>query len=94
MPVLEAMACGAPVICSDNSAVPEVAGDAALLLDPTSVEAIADALIKVLSSDTVREDLRHRGLIRAKSFTWQRAAREQLAVYVDLARAKEAADAN
>ena len=85
MPVLEAMACGAPVICSNTSALPEVAGDAAILVDPTSVEAIANAMARVLSSEDVREELRRRGPIRAKSFGWDRSARELLQVYADLA---------
>jgi glycosyltransferase involved in cell wall biosynthesis len=86
MPVLEAMACGAPVICSNTSALPEVAGDAAILVEPTSAEAIAAAMTHVLSSEDVREELRRRGLIRAKTFTWERSARELLEVYVGLAR--------
>ena len=85
MPVLEAMACGAPVICSNTSALPEVAGDAAILVDPTSVEAIANAMARVLSSEDVREELRRRGPIRAKSFGWDISARELLQVYADLA---------
>jgi glycosyltransferase involved in cell wall biosynthesis len=85
MPVLEAMACGAPVICSNTSALPEVAGDAAILVDPTSAEAIAAAIAEVLSSEDVREELRRRGPIRAKTFTWERSARELLQVYVGLA---------
>ena len=85
MPVLEAMACGAPVICSNTSALPEVAGDAAILVEPTSTEAIAAAMANVLSSDDVREELRRRGPIRAKTFTWERSARELLQVYVGLA---------
>jgi glycosyltransferase involved in cell wall biosynthesis len=85
MPVLEAMACGAPVICSNTSALPEVAGDAAILVEPTSAEAIAAAMVKILSSKDVREDLRRRGPIRAKAFTWERSARELLQVYAGLA---------
>jgi glycosyltransferase involved in cell wall biosynthesis len=85
MPVLEAMACGAPVICSNTSALPEVAGDAAILVDPTSVEAIANAMAEVLSSNAVRDGLRRRGPIRAKSFGWDRSARELLQVYADVA---------
>jgi glycosyltransferase involved in cell wall biosynthesis len=94
MPVLEAMACGAPVICSNSSALPEVAGDAALFVDPASVEAIAKAIVKVISSEDIREDLCRRGQIRARSFTWERAAGELLEVYADLARNTDAADAN
>jgi glycosyltransferase involved in cell wall biosynthesis len=94
MPVLEAMACGAPVICSNTSALPEVAGDAALLVDPASVEAIANACMKVVSSEDIRRDLCRRGRIRARSFTWERAAGELLEVYADLAREPGAADAD
>jgi len=86
MPVLEAMACGAPVICSNTSALPEVAGGAAILVEPTSVEAIAAAMAKVLSNKDVRDELRHAGLARAKTFTWERAARELLEVYAGLTR--------
>ena len=86
MPVLEAMACGAPVICSNTSALPDVAGGAAILVEPTSVEAISAAMAKVLSNKDVRDELRRGGLARAKTFTWERAARELLEVYAGLAR--------
>jgi glycosyltransferase involved in cell wall biosynthesis len=86
MPVLEAMTCGAPVICSNTSALPEVAGDAAVLVDPTSVEAIADAIITVIATRDIRESLCRRGPIRARSFTWERAARELLEIYAELGR--------
>ena len=86
MPVLEAMACGAPVVCSNTSALPEVAGGAAILVEPTSVEAIAAAMAKVLSNKDVRDELRCGGLARAKTFTWERAAGELLEVYAGLAR--------
>jgi glycosyltransferase involved in cell wall biosynthesis len=94
MPVLEAMACGAPVVCSNTSALPEVVEDAALLVDPTSVDAIANAIIKVVTSEDMRKDLCRRGRIRARSFTWERAAGELLEVYSDLARNTGAADAH
>ena len=64
MPVLEAMAHGVPVITSNTSAMPEVAGDAALLIDPRDTEAIADALLQ-LTDDDRREDLIRRGVVRA-----------------------------
>ena len=86
MPVLEAMACGAPVLCSNSSALPEVAGGAAILVEPTSVEEISAAMAKVLSNKDVRDELRRAGLARAKTFTWERAARELLGVYAGLAR--------
>ena len=79
MPVLEAMACGTPVITSDVSSLPEIAGDAAVLVDPHDPAAIARAMQRVLAPDE-RERLREAGLCRAATFTWDRTARETLAV--------------
>ena len=81
LPVLEAMACGTPVLTSNVSAMTEVAGDAALLVDPLDTGAIADALGRLLSDATLREELRARGLARAAEFSWERAARETLSIY-------------
>ncbi|MBF6600932.1 MAG: glycosyltransferase family 4 protein [Dehalococcoidia bacterium] len=81
LPVLEAMACGTPVLTSNTGATAEVAGDAALLVDPLSTAAIRDGLRALLTDAGLREDLRARGLRRAAEFSWQRAARETLAVY-------------
>jgi glycosyltransferase involved in cell wall biosynthesis len=81
LPVVEAMACGAPVLTSDVSSMPEVAGDAAVLVDPTDVEAIADGLTRLLDDAALREDLAARGRRRAASYSWERCARETLAVY-------------
>lgn len=81
LPVLEAMACGAPVVCSNTSSLPEVAGDAALLVDPLDVSALADALARVLQDAALREQMRARGLAQAARFSWARAAAETLAVY-------------
>lgn len=83
LPVLEAMACGAAVICSDRSSLPEVAGDAALLVDPTREEALTAAMDRVLREPGLAEALRARGRMRARSFTWERTAQETLAVYRD-----------
>jgi glycosyltransferase involved in cell wall biosynthesis len=69
LPVLEAMACGTPVICSRSSALPEVAGDAALFADPTP-EALARAIRNLVSDSGLRTELRGRGLERAARFTW------------------------
>lgn len=80
MPVLEAMACGTPVLTATTSALPEVAGDAALLVDPSDQAAIAEALAQLAISATLRADLRARGLERAAQFTWARCAAETLAV--------------
>jgi len=85
LPVLEALACGAPVITSNASSLPEVAGEAALLVDPNSVEALVRAAREVLSNDRLREDLRAKGPRQAAKFNWRRAARETLAVYTSLA---------
>lgn len=81
LPVLEAMACGTPVVTSNTSSLPEVAGDAALLVDPTDVAAITEAMERVLSDPVLAADLRARGLARASQFSWERTARETLAVY-------------
>lgn len=80
-PVLEAMACGAPVVTSAVSAIPEVAGDAALLVDPHSSEAIADALARILEDEALADDLRKRGVQQAARFSWDRAAKGTLKVY-------------
>jgi glycosyltransferase involved in cell wall biosynthesis len=71
LPVLEAMACGTPVITANISAMPEVAGDAALLVDPISVEQIANSIEKVVNDDSLRLCLRNKGLIRAAQFSWE-----------------------
>jgi glycosyltransferase involved in cell wall biosynthesis len=81
LPVLEAMACGTPVACADAGALPEVAGGAAVLFDPTDVAAIADALGRISREPALRSELRARGLERAAAFSWRRAAEETLDVY-------------
>jgi len=70
LPVLEAMACGTPVVTANATALPEVAGDAALLVDPTSVEQIAGAIEQVVNDTSLRQQLRERGLARAAQFSW------------------------
>jgi glycosyltransferase involved in cell wall biosynthesis len=86
LPPLEAMACGTPVLCSNTSSLPEVVGDGGLLLDPHDARAWAAALARVLSDECLRADLRARGLAQARQFSWERTARETLAVYHSLAR--------
>ena len=81
LPVLEAMARGVPVACSNASSLPEVAGAAALLFDPSDESAIAEALLRLLDDPTLREQLRARGLGRVSEFTWQRTARLTLESY-------------
>ncbi len=85
LPVLEAMACGAPVICSAVSSLPETAGDAALLVDPTDVDALAAALARVLVEPSLAADLRARGFAQAARFTWERTAAETLSMYRQVA---------
>lgn len=80
LPVLEAMACGTPVVTSALSALPEVAGDAALLVDPEDPAAIAAAVARVLGEEDLRRDLRLRGLSRAAGYTWESTARRTAAV--------------
>ncbi len=72
LPVLEAMACGTPVVTSNTSALPEVAGDAAVLVDPTSVEQIIEAIERIVSDNSLRQRLRDKGLARAATFSWVR----------------------
>jgi glycosyltransferase involved in cell wall biosynthesis len=81
LPVLEAMACGTPVVCSNTSSLPEVAGDAALLVDPHDPAALADALARILGERALAEDLRRRGLARAAAYSWDRTAALTAAVY-------------
>jgi glycosyltransferase involved in cell wall biosynthesis len=81
LPVLEAMARGVPVACSNASSLPEVAGDAALLFDPHDEDAIAVALRRLLDDGALREQLRTRGLARMGEFTWRRTARLTLESY-------------
>ena len=81
LPALEAMACGAPVVASNVSSLPEVAGDAAILVDPTDDEAIADGLRRVLTDDDLARRLRQRGRGRAARFTWEQTATRTAAVY-------------
>jgi glycosyltransferase involved in cell wall biosynthesis len=78
LPVLEAMACGTPVVCSQASSLPEVAGDAALLIDPLDTETLAAALVRVAGDEALRRELVQRGFRQARRFSWQRCARETL----------------
>ncbi len=90
LPVLEAMACGVPVICSNTSSLPEVAGDAALMVDPTDVPALSQAIARVLADAGLRQHLREKGLARAAMFSWHRAAQEMLVLYHRLAERRPA----
>ena len=81
LPPLEAMACGTPVVVSDAASLPEVTGDAAVAVPPDDVDALADALARVLLDDAVRATLRAAGLERARTFTWEAAATQLVQVY-------------
>ncbi len=76
LPVAEAMACGTPVVTSNASSLPEVAGDAALYFDPRDADAMADAIRLALSDEHLRAELRAKGFAQAKKFSWDKAARE------------------
>jgi glycosyltransferase involved in cell wall biosynthesis len=81
MPILEAMAHGIPVITSRSSAMPEVAGDAALLVDPMNVDELANGLVRLAADPALREDLINRGRARALQFTWDSAVAKTWEVY-------------
>jgi len=81
LPPLEAMACGTPTIVSNISSLPEVVGDAALLVDPQNEEELSVALHRLLTDDTLHAELREKGLQRAKCFSWEKAALQTLDVY-------------
>ncbi len=81
LPPLEAMACGTPVIVSNVSSLPEVVGDAGMLINPEDVEGLTVAMWRVLSDEKLRREMSQKGLKRAQIFSWERAARETLDVY-------------
>jgi glycosyltransferase involved in cell wall biosynthesis len=84
IPIIEAMACGVPVITSNTSSMPEVAGDAAHLIDPNKTEDIYKGMLKILSDDTYKNELSQRGLIQSKQFSWNRMASQVLEQYKQL----------
>ncbi|MBC7315226.1 MAG: glycosyltransferase family 4 protein [Chloroflexi bacterium] len=81
IPVLEALACGTPVVTSNTSSMPEAAGDAALLVDPRDVEAIAEALWRLLEDASLRNALRARGFEQVRRFSWVASARTVCTIY-------------
>jgi len=83
-PVLEAMACGTPVICSNTSSLPEVAGGAALLVDPLDVDDIAGAILRVLQDEGLRRHLVEAGYRQVQRFSWQNTARQFLELFEEM----------
>lgn len=84
LPVLEAMACGVPVLASNVASLPEVVGDAGVLVDPHDVDAIARGMARLWHDDALRRDLSIRGIERARAFSWERTASQTLGVYTRL----------
>lgn len=83
IPLVEAMLCGCPIITSNISSLPEVAGEAAIYCDPSDVKSISDAMEKMASSPLVRSDLIAKGLARAQKFSWERCAEQTYGIYLD-----------
>jgi alpha-1,3-rhamnosyl/mannosyltransferase len=84
LPVVEAFAAGVPVLTSNTTSLPEVAADAAWQVDPTNVEDIADGLEKILDDKMLSEQLKIKGSVQARQFSWERTAKETVAVYRSL----------
>lgn len=84
LPILEAMGCGTPVITSNTSALPEIAGDAALFIDPYRVDDIASRIQQLLEDTGLYDELRNKGLERVKAFSWEKTARQTLEVYQEI----------
>jgi len=89
IPLLEAMACGTPVITSNISSLPEVVGDAGILVNPTDIDELAFAIQSVLNSESLQKDMKFKGLKRAKLFTWEETARRTLQVYEEVYRERK-----
>jgi glycosyltransferase involved in cell wall biosynthesis len=81
LPPLEAMACGLPAIVSNVASLPEVVGDAGFLVDPNDIDELTVAMWRVLNDSTLRDEMREKGLRQAARFSWERAARETMAIY-------------
>ena len=84
LPVLEAMACATPVICSDSSSIPEVGGDAVLYFNPNDVEEIKNSIEHVLSDEVLQKEMILKGLKRAKEFSWEKSANEHVKVFKEV----------
>ncbi|OUC09309.1 hypothetical protein RY27_03615, partial [Litorilinea aerophila] len=85
LPVLEAQSCGVPVMSANRSALPEIAGDAALYVDPMDVDAMAEAMLQLSQDEALRQRLIQAGYANVRRFSWEKAARETLAVLEEAA---------
>jgi glycosyltransferase involved in cell wall biosynthesis len=81
LPPLEAMACGLPAVVSNVASLPEVVGDAGLLIDPHEVDELTVGMWRILNDSELREEMQGKGLRQAERFSWERAARETQAIY-------------
>jgi glycosyltransferase involved in cell wall biosynthesis len=86
LPILEAMACGTPVMTSNISSMPEAAGDAALLVNPADTDEIANALLRLIADTELRAQLIQRGIAQAKRFTWDKSAAQLAGIYDEILR--------
>jgi len=84
LPVLEAMACGTPVLCSNVTSLPEVGGDAVVYCDPSHSEDIQDKITLVVTDEELQKSMRQKGILRAKQFTWEKSAREHIRVFKEV----------
>lgn len=84
LPPLEAMACGTPVITSNSSSLPEIVGNAGIIVDPFNIKELADSMHKVLTNSALKIDLSKKGLERAKMFCWEKCARETFELYEEV----------
>lgn len=94
LPILESMACGTPVLTSTTSSMPEVAGEAALLVDPTSINEMANGIHQLLDNAVLRDQLRQKGIQRASLFSWEATAQKLLEVYTSVATAPRLVNAH
>jgi len=84
IPPLEAMACGTPVVVSNSSSLPEVVGDAGILIDPYNVDELSSALLSIISDKTLQNELKIKGMNKAREFSWEKTAKETWSVYEQL----------
>jgi len=85
LPVIEAMACARPVIAAGNTSMAEIAGDCGILVDPHNLEEITAAMDSLLGDEVLRNSLAEKGFKRSKEFSWEKAAREMMGVWEELA---------